>query len=59
MVSDPAGGFGIAAGRLTRSVKTYDAFKGTGSYFHRLQAGYNYMLPSNVVMGIEKKRIWQ
>jgi high affinity Mn2+ porin len=32
---------------------TYDAFKGTGSYFFGLQAGYNYMLPSGVVLGVE------
>jgi high affinity Mn2+ porin len=32
---------------------TYDAFKGTGSYFFGLQAGYNVMLPSHVVLGFE------
>jgi high affinity Mn2+ porin len=31
----------------------YDAFKGTGSYFGGLQAGYNYQLPSGVVIGFE------
>jgi high affinity Mn2+ porin len=31
----------------------YDFFKGTGSYLLGLQAGYNYMLPSRVVLGIE------
>jgi len=31
----------------------YDAFKGTGSYFGGLQAGYNYRLPSGVVIGVE------
>jgi high affinity Mn2+ porin len=31
----------------------YDAFKGTGSFFNGLQAGYNYMLPSRVVLGTE------
>jgi high affinity Mn2+ porin len=33
--------------------KSYDAFKGTGSYFSGLQAGYNYKLPSRLVVGIE------
>jgi high affinity Mn2+ porin len=33
--------------------KAYDGFKGTGSYFAGLQAGYNYMLPSRVVLGVE------
>jgi high affinity Mn2+ porin len=33
--------------------KAYDAFKGTGSYFAGFQAGYNYMLPSGIVLGVE------
>ena len=32
---------------------SYDAFKGTGSYFAGLQAGYNRMLPSRFLVGIE------
>jgi high affinity Mn2+ porin len=32
---------------------SYDSFKGTGSYFLGLQAGYNVMLPSRVLLGIE------
>jgi high affinity Mn2+ porin len=32
---------------------SFDAFKGTGSFFNGLQAGYDYMLPSRVVTGIE------
>jgi high affinity Mn2+ porin len=32
---------------------TYDAFKGTGSYFVGLQAGYNRMLPSRFLLGVE------
>jgi high affinity Mn2+ porin len=32
---------------------SYDAFKGTGSYFAGLQAGYNRMLPSHLLVGIE------
>lgn len=31
----------------------YDPFKGTGSYFVGLQAGYNYMLPSRFLIGFE------
>jgi high affinity Mn2+ porin len=31
----------------------FDAFKGTGSYFVGLQAGYNHMLPSRLVLGFE------
>ena len=31
----------------------YDAFKGTGSYFFGLQAGYNYVLPSHWLIGFE------
>jgi high affinity Mn2+ porin len=32
---------------------SYDAFKGTGSYFAGLQAGYNRMLPSRFLFGVE------
>jgi high affinity Mn2+ porin len=31
----------------------YNAFKGTGSYYGGLQAGYNYRLPSGIVIGFE------
>jgi high affinity Mn2+ porin len=31
----------------------FDAFKGTGSYFLGLQAGYNYVFPSRLLLGIE------
>jgi len=47
---------GAAASPLSGSFnlfKGYDPFKGTGSYFAGLQGGYNYMLPSRVVLGIE------
>jgi high affinity Mn2+ porin len=33
--------------------QSFDAFKGTGSYFEGVQAGYNYMLPNRVVLGVE------
>ncbi len=32
---------------------SYDAFKGTGSYFAGLQAGYNRMLASRFLLGVE------
>jgi len=31
----------------------FDAFKGTGSYFAGLQAGYNYRTPVGIVIGVE------
>ena len=33
--------------------RAFDPFKGTGSYFAGLQAGYNYRLPQGVVIGLE------
>lgn len=33
--------------------EVFDPFKGTGSYAIGLSAGYNYMLPSRVVLGVE------
>jgi high affinity Mn2+ porin len=33
--------------------KAYDGFKGTGSYYLGLQAGYNYVFPSHLMLGIE------
>ena len=47
---------GVAAPALTGSLdlfNTFDAFKGTGSYLAGLQAGYNFMFPSRLVLGIE------
>jgi high affinity Mn2+ porin len=32
--------------------QSFDAFKGTGSYFAGLQAGYDYMLPNRFVLGV-------
>ena len=43
--SGTAGSFSLYQG--------FDAFKGTGSYFAGLQAGYNSMLPNRVVIGAE------
>ncbi len=31
----------------------FDAFTGTGSFFAGVQAGYNYMLPNRIVLGVE------
>jgi high affinity Mn2+ porin len=33
--------------------KAFDGFKGAGSYFLGLQAGYSYMFPSRLVLGVE------
>jgi high affinity Mn2+ porin len=33
--------------------KAFDGFKGSGSYFLGLQAGYSYMFPSRLVLGLE------
>jgi high affinity Mn2+ porin len=47
---------GAVAPVLTGSLdlfNSFDAFKGTGSYFEGFQAGYNYMLPSRQLFGIE------
>jgi high affinity Mn2+ porin len=32
--------------------QSFDAFKDTGSYFAGLQAGYDYMLPNRIVLGV-------
>jgi high affinity Mn2+ porin len=47
---------GAAAASLSGTTnfgEDYDAFKGTGSYFAGLQAGYNYMLASRWLLGFE------
>ena len=47
---------GAAAPALTGSLDLfngYDMFKGTGSYFVGFQGGYNYLLPSRLLLGIE------
>lgn len=47
---------GAAAPGLSGSLDMFNgfnAFEGTGSYLHGLQGGYNYMLPSRVVIGAE------
>jgi high affinity Mn2+ porin len=47
---------GAATPTLNGSVgvfNSYDPFKGTGSYFVGLQAGYNHMLPSRFLVGFE------
>jgi high affinity Mn2+ porin len=42
-----------ALGGMVDLFNSYNGFKGTGSYFHGLQAGYNAMLPSRLVVGFE------
>ncbi len=47
---------GAAAPALSGSLDLfngYDMFKGTGSYFIGFQGGYNYLLPSRVLIGVE------
>jgi high affinity Mn2+ porin len=47
---------GPAGSRLSGSFdmfREFDAFTGTGSYFAGLVAGYNYVLPSHLVLGVE------
>jgi high affinity Mn2+ porin len=47
---------GAAAPTLNGSLdlfNSYDAFKGTGSFFAGLQAGYNHMFSSRLLVGIE------
>ncbi len=51
-VATQGGGAGPLNGSLDL-FSSYDAFKGTGSYFAGLQAGYNRMLPSRFLLGVE------
>ena len=47
---------GAAAPALAGSLDLfngYDMFKGTGSYFAGFQGGYNYLLPSRLLLGVE------
>jgi high affinity Mn2+ porin len=47
---------GVAAPPVTGSLSlfnSYDMFRDTGSEFAGFQAGYNYMLPSRLVLGME------
>jgi high affinity Mn2+ porin len=47
---------GAAVPTLNGSINmfnSFDAFKGAGSYFVGMQAGYNYMLPSRFLVGFE------
>jgi high affinity Mn2+ porin len=51
-----AASIGTVAPTLTGSLdlyNSYEMFKGTGSYFAGFQAGYNYLLPSRILLGIE------
>ena len=47
---------GVAAPALSGSLDLFngfDMFKGTGSYFAGFQGGYNYLLPSRLLLGVE------
>jgi high affinity Mn2+ porin len=47
---------GAVAPNLSGSLDMFNAFdapQGTGSYLHGLQGGYNYMLPSRLLFGVE------
>src|SRR5262245_40954474 len=46
-------GGGIPAAGTFSVHNPYDAFTGTGSYFGGLQAGYNKLLPSRLLIGVE------
>ena len=51
-----ASGFGGPQAPLSGSIDLFNgfnAFKGTGSYFGGFQAGYNYLLRSGLVLGVE------
>ena len=51
-----ASGFGGPQAPLSGSIDLFNgfnAFKGTGSYFGGFQAGYNYLLPSGLALGVE------
>src|SRR5262245_2741067 len=41
------------AGGALDFFEPYDAFKGTGSFFTGVQAGYRYVLPSGILLGVE------
>jgi high affinity Mn2+ porin len=48
--ADPAGG---APSGTTDLYNGFDLFKGTGSFFAGLQGGYNVVLPSRLLLGVE------
>jgi high affinity Mn2+ porin len=50
--TEPGMSVPVLAGSLDL-FKAFDGFKGTGSYYLGLHAGYNYMLPSRWVVGLE------
>jgi high affinity Mn2+ porin len=49
----PAGAAAPIAGGSLDLFQGFDAFKGTGSYFSGLQAGYNAVFPSRLLVGLE------
>jgi high affinity Mn2+ porin len=51
--SDWSAAGGVPLGGSFDLTQGFNAFKGTGSYFAGLQAGYNTILPSRIVLGAE------
>src|SRR5262245_28548200 len=51
--SDWSAAGGLPLGGALDLTQGFNAFKGTGSYFAGLQAGYNVILPSRIVLGAE------
>ena len=49
----PAGAAGPTAAGSLDLYNAFDGSTGTGSYFAGLQAGYNYVLPSRILLGVE------
>lgn len=49
----PAGSGGSRLSGSFDMFREFNAFEGTGSYFEGLTAGYNYVLPSHIVLGVE------
>jgi high affinity Mn2+ porin len=51
--SDWSAAGGVPVGGSFDLTQGFNAFKGTGSYYAGLQAGYNVVLPSRIVLGAE------
>jgi high affinity Mn2+ porin len=51
--TEAAGAAGTSLAGSLDLFRAFDGFKGTGSYLLGLQAGYSYMFPSRVVLGVE------
>ena len=49
----PTGAAGPAQSGAIDLFNSFNAFNGMGSYFEGFQAGYNYMMPSRWLFGVE------